>query len=65
MKLNRMIVLFDDNGITIDGKLSLSDSVDQVKRFEIRRLVRDASMVTIRKRSPRPSRARRIRIVPR
>ena len=34
MKLNRMIVLFDDNGITIDGKLSLSDSVDQVKRFE-------------------------------
>ena len=34
LKLNRMIVLFDDNGITIDGKLSLSDSVDQVKRFE-------------------------------
>ncbi len=34
MKLSRMIVLFDDNGITIDGKLSLSDSVDQVKRFE-------------------------------
>ena len=29
-----MIVLFDDNGITIDGRLSLSDSVDQVKRFE-------------------------------
>src|SRR5215218_4870155 len=34
MKLNRLIALFDDNGITIDGKLSLSDSVDQVKRFE-------------------------------
>jgi transketolase len=34
MRLNRLIVLFDDNGITIDGKLSLSDSVDQVKRFE-------------------------------
>ncbi|MCC7346440.1 MAG: transketolase [Variibacter sp.] len=34
LKLNRMIVLFDDNGITIDGKLALSDSVDQVKRFE-------------------------------
>jgi transketolase len=34
LKLNRLIVLFDDNGITIDGKLSLSDSVDQVKRFE-------------------------------
>src|SRR3981189_2776272 len=34
LKLNRLIVLFDDNGITIDGKLSLSDSVDQIKRFE-------------------------------
>ncbi len=34
LRLNRLIVLFDDNGITIDGKLSLSDSVDQVKRFE-------------------------------
>ncbi len=34
LKLNRLIVLFDDNGISIDGALSLSDSVDQVKRFE-------------------------------
>jgi transketolase len=34
LKLNRLIVLFDDNGISIDGKLSLADSVDQVKRFE-------------------------------
>src|SRR3954470_3293319 len=30
LKLNRLIVLFDDNGITIDGALALSDSVDQV-----------------------------------
>src|SRR5262245_18777336 len=30
LKLSKLIVLFDDNGITIDGKLSLSDSVDQV-----------------------------------
>ncbi len=34
LKLARLIVLFDDNGISIDGPLSLSDSVDQVKRFE-------------------------------
>jgi transketolase len=34
LQLNKMIVLFDDNGISIDGAISLSDSVDQVKRFE-------------------------------
>jgi transketolase len=34
LKLARLIVLFDDNGISIDGPLSLADSVDQVKRFE-------------------------------
>src|SRR5688572_4463670 len=34
LQLSRLIVLFDDNGISIDGPLSLSDSVDQVKRFE-------------------------------
>ncbi len=34
LKLNRLIVLFDDNGISIDGPLSLADSVDQVRRFE-------------------------------
>jgi transketolase len=34
LKLARLIVLFDDNGISIDGPLSLSDGVDQVKRLE-------------------------------
>ena len=34
LKLNKLIVLFDDNGISIDGALSLTDSVDQIKRFE-------------------------------
>jgi transketolase len=34
LKLHKLIVLFDDNGISIDGPLSLSDSVDQAKRFE-------------------------------
>jgi transketolase len=33
-KLNKLIVLYDDNGITIDGPISLADSVDQVKRFK-------------------------------
>lgn len=33
-KLNKLIVLYDNNGISIDGPTSLSDSVDQVKRFK-------------------------------
>jgi transketolase len=32
--LNRLIVLWDDNEITIDGAVSLSDSTNQKKRFE-------------------------------
>ena len=33
-KLKKMIVLYDDNGISIDGPTSIADSVDQVKRFK-------------------------------
>ncbi|MBR0748401.1 transketolase [Bradyrhizobium japonicum] len=33
-KLGKLIVLYDDNGISIDGPTSISDSVDQVKRFK-------------------------------
>jgi transketolase len=33
-RLNKLIVLYDDNGISIDGPTSISDSVDQVKRFK-------------------------------
>ena len=33
LKLNHLIVLWDDNGITIDGKLGMSDDTDQLARF--------------------------------
>lgn len=33
-KLNKLIVLWDDNGITIDGEVALSDSTDQIARFQ-------------------------------
>ncbi len=32
-ELSKLIVLWDDNGITIDGKVSLSDRTDQKARF--------------------------------
>jgi transketolase len=34
LKLAKLIVLFDDNGISIDGPVNLADSVDQVARFK-------------------------------
>src|SRR6202045_3852930 len=34
LKLNKLIVLFDDNRISIDGPAAVADSVDQVRRFE-------------------------------
>ncbi|MEM7506464.1 MAG: transketolase [Pseudomonadota bacterium] len=33
-QLSNLIVLWDDNGISIDGKVDLSDRTDQVARFE-------------------------------
>ena len=33
LKLRNLIVLWDDNGISIDGKLSMTDSTDQLARF--------------------------------
>jgi transketolase len=34
LKLSKLIVLFDDNGISIDGPVSLAESGDMRKRFE-------------------------------
>lgn len=34
LKLRKLIVLWDDNEISIDGPVSLSDSTDQLMRFE-------------------------------
>ena len=34
LKLNKLCVLWDDNEITIDGKVSLSDATDQLARFK-------------------------------
>ena len=33
-RLGNLIVIWDDNGITIDGAVSLSDTTDQLSRFE-------------------------------
>jgi transketolase len=33
LRLRNLVVLFDDNAVTIDGSTSLSDSTDQLKRF--------------------------------
>ncbi len=33
-QLGKLVVLFDDNGITIDGKVAIADKTDQVARFE-------------------------------
>ena len=34
LKLSKLIVIWDNNDITIDGKVSMADSTDQRKRFE-------------------------------
>lgn len=33
-RLSRLIVLWDDNDISIDGKVALSDTTDQIQRFQ-------------------------------
>ncbi len=42
LRLNKLIVLWDDNQISIDGPVSLSDSTDQRQRFEAAGWITDA-----------------------
>ena len=58
LKLGKLIVLFDDNEISIDGPTSLAVSDDQVERFEASGWAARASTATIPRRSPAPSRRR-------
>ncbi|MEM9732756.1 MAG: transketolase [Pseudomonadota bacterium] len=37
LRLNKLIVLWDDNNISIDGPISITDSTDQIARFEASR----------------------------
>ncbi|ADZ69338.1 transketolase [Polymorphum gilvum] len=34
LKLSKLIVIWDDNGISIDGRVDVTDSTDQIARFE-------------------------------
>ena len=34
LKLNKLVLFWDDNNITIDGEVGLSDSTDQIARFQ-------------------------------
>jgi transketolase len=34
LRLSKLTLLWDNNGVTIDGSLSLADSTDQLKRFD-------------------------------
>ena len=34
LKLNKLIVFWDDNGISIDGKVEITDSTNQLERFD-------------------------------
>ena len=55
LRLDRLTVLFDDNGVSIDGPTSLAQSDDTIKRFEAYGWGRRARR---RSRQTRPSRRR-------
>ena len=58
LKLARLIVLFDDNQISIDGPTSLAVSDDQIERFKASGWHTARVTATIRKLSPWLSRNR-------
>jgi transketolase len=58
LKLNKLIVFWDNNNISIDGPVSLSDSTDQLARFAPPAGTRSPSTAMTRMPSPPPSRSR-------
>ena len=51
LKLNKLVVIWDNNNITIDGAVSNADSTDQIARFKACGWVRSRSTATTRRRS--------------
>ncbi len=54
LKLNKLILIWDDNGITIDGSVDIADSTDQIARFNASGWNTSQWMVMIRKQSKLP-----------
>ncbi len=52
LKLNKLIVFWDHNNISIDGPVTLADNTDQPARFEASGGIQSASMAMIRMRLP-------------
>jgi len=59
LEAQQLIVLYDDNGISIDGPTSIADSVDQVKRFRSAGWASELIDGTIPRRLRRPSPGRK------
>jgi transketolase len=61
LKLNKLILFWDNNNISIDGPVTLADNTDQVARFQARAGTPAMSTAWIPRRSPTRSKRRTIR----
>ena len=57
-QLSRLVVFWDNNSITIDGKVDLADRTDQVKRFEAAGTCRRSTATTPKRSTPQSPRPR-------